>query len=326
MDAAPAAGAWLGLAAGVPGGLPIGIGEPLDRGDHGVDGVGEVVEIDVGEVVGGLVIVGAESVAGDGLGDDSLTGEREVVRAPEEVLFGVGIGDERGPVFGESWAEIAALPSGEPELRGADGGIGMADHLEFEIGDDGGQGNRRVLEKILVSLAAGFLAAEADEEDGAAGVRGERGERAGEFEDSGGAAGIVIGPVVDNFAVGSRAHAEVIEMPAEQDGLAGERGVGAAEQSKGIVGCGARGERDGLELSVFEAEGLELRGDIGGGDQLIVCGAAASAKGVGGEEGHFAVDVGGDVGGALGWALGCDLRQEQRGSEQDEAGEAAEHS
>ncbi len=128
-----------GPATGIPGGLPVGVGEPLDGGDHRLDGVGEVVEVDVGEVVGGLVIVGSEAVAGDGLGDDAVAGEVEVVRAPEEVLGGMRVGDERGAVAGESWAEVGALPSGEPELIGTDGGVGLADHLELEIGDDGGE-------------------------------------------------------------------------------------------------------------------------------------------------------------------------------------------
>ena len=161
----------------------------------------------MGEVVGGLVIVGSESVAGDGLGDDALAGEVEIVRALEEVLGGMRVGDERGSVFGESWAEVAALPSGEPELIGTDGRVGLADHLKLEIGDDGGQRQGRVREEILIALAAGFLTAEADEENAAAGLRGERAERAGQFEDGGGAAGIVIGSVVDDLA------GEVLRVP-----------------------------------------------------------------------------------------------------------------
>ncbi len=138
-------------------------------------------------------------------------------------------------------------------------------------------GKRRVSEEILIALAAGLLAAEADEDDGAAGMGGERAEGAGQLEDGGGAAGIVIGSVIDDLAGGSVARAEVIEVGAEQDGLRGERGIGAAEQGEGVVGGGAGGEWDGLEFGGFESEGLELRDDIGGGDELVVGGAAASA-------------------------------------------------
>ncbi len=82
------------------------------------------------------------------------------------------VGDERSSVFGESWTEVAALPSGEPELIATDGRVGLADHLKLQIGDDGGQRQGRMREEVLIALAAGFLAAEADEENGAAGMPG----------------------------------------------------------------------------------------------------------------------------------------------------------
>ena len=142
------------------------------------------------------------------------------------------------------------------------------------------------------------------------GRRGKRAEGAGELEDGGGAAGIVIGSVIDDLAGGGLAHAQVIEVRAEQDGLLGERGIGAAEQADGVVGGGAGRERDELELGGFESEGLELGDDVGGGDEFVVSGAAASAESVGGEERHFAANVGGDAGLGLGG--------EQGGGEQDE--------
>ena len=148
---------YSGSAAGVPGGLPVGAGKPFDGRDHGLDGVGQVVEVDVSEIVGGPVVVRAESVAGNGLGDDAAAGKVEVVRALEEVLGGMGIGDERRAVCGERGTEIGAFPSAKPELAGTDGAVGLADHLELEIGDDGWERRGRVVEEILVALAAGFL-------------------------------------------------------------------------------------------------------------------------------------------------------------------------
>jgi len=139
-------------------------------------------------------------------------------------------------------------------------------------------------EKIFVSLTAGFLAAEADEDDGAAGTGGKRSEGAGEFEDRGGAAGIVVGSVVNDLTGGGRARAKVIEVRAEQDGLLGERGIGATEQADGVVSGGAGAERDELDLGGIESEGLELGDDVGGGDLFVVGGAAASAQCVRGEE------------------------------------------
>jgi len=247
--------------------------------------VAEVGKVNVGKVVAGLVIVGAESVAGDRLGYDAATSKADIVRPLKEVLPRTRVSDERRSVAGESWAEIGALPSGEPELIGVDGMVGLADHLKLKIGDNGGERKRRMFEEILVALAAGFLTAEADEEDGAARALGKRAEGAGQLEDGGGAAGIVIGAVKDGFAAGAGergADAEMIEVGAEQDGLLGQFGIGATENREGVVGGGRvvyrpGVERDELNLSGFQTERLELGGDVGGGDEFVVGGAAASA-------------------------------------------------
>ena len=81
--------------------------------------------------------------------------------------------------------------------------------------------------------------------------------------------------MIDDLAGGGLVDAQVIEVRAEQDGLLGERGIGAAEQADGVVGGGAGREWDELELGGFESEGLELGDDVGGGDEFVVSGAAA---------------------------------------------------
>ena len=101
----------------------------------------------------------------------------------------------------------------------------------------------------------------------------------------------------------------------------GKCGIGAAEQGEGVVGgagrsaaqtgSGSRIERDALDLGGLQTEGLELRGDVGGGDKFVVRGAAASAQSVGGEERHFAVDVVGDVGGYWAWSRVAESRTRQ---------------
>ncbi len=123
---------WLGgglrdrlrLAAGVPLGLPCGVCEPADGGDHGGDGVGHVGEVDGADFVAGLVVVLVHAVAGDGVGDDALQGEGVVVGALEEELFGMGIVDEVGSVAGELGAEVGAVEAGEPEGAWGKGGVG----------------------------------------------------------------------------------------------------------------------------------------------------------------------------------------------------------
>ena len=53
-----------------------------------------------------------------------------------------------------------------------------------------------------------------------------------------------------------------------------------------------RGERNPLHLGALESKGLELRGHIGGRDQLVMGAAAASAQCAGGEKAHLAMHAG----------------------------------
>ena len=133
----------------------------------------------------------------------------------------MGIGDEVGAVAGEFGAEVGALEAGEPEGAGGDGGIGAADHLELEIGDDAGERDGRMREEGAVAEAPDLLRAEEGEDDGAARAWA-GGEDVGEGEDGGGAGGVVVGAVVDGVSgCVCGADAEVVEMGGEQDDLRG---------------------------------------------------------------------------------------------------------
>ncbi len=150
-------------------------------------------------LVAGLVVVLVQSVAGDGLGDDTLLCQRIVVRALEEMLRRVRVVDQVGAVFGELGAEVGAVEAGEPERSGGDGRVGTADHLELEVGDDAGEWDRRMREKGAVAEAAKLLRAEEGEDDGAARARA-GGEDVGQRKDGGGAGGVVVGAVVVGVA------------------------------------------------------------------------------------------------------------------------------
>ncbi len=110
-------------------------------------------EVDGAEFVAGLVVVLVEAEAGDGLGDDALESESVVVGALEEFFAGVGVVDEVRAVFCKFGAEIGAVEAGEPEGSGRDGGVGPANHLEFEVGDDAGEWDGRMREEGLVAEA-----------------------------------------------------------------------------------------------------------------------------------------------------------------------------
>lgn len=148
-------GVW--AATGVPLGLPGIPGEPADGADHGGDGVGHVGEVDGGEIVRDVVVVLVQAEAGDGVCDDALTGESDVVGALEELLLGVWIVDQVCTMFGEFRAEVGALVAGEPEGSGRDGGIGAADHLKFQVGDDAGEWCRRMREEGACAESANLF-------------------------------------------------------------------------------------------------------------------------------------------------------------------------
>ena len=57
-------------------------------------------EVDGADFVAGLVVVLVQTEAGYGVGDDALLRQCVVVRTMEELLFGVGIADQMGAVFG----------------------------------------------------------------------------------------------------------------------------------------------------------------------------------------------------------------------------------
>jgi len=281
------------------------------------------VEVEVGDVVGGLVVVGVETVAGDGVGDDAALGKGVVVRALEEVLVWVGVGGEGCAVLGQSCAEVGALVASEPEGAVGQERVGSANHLELEVGGDFVERQWGVVEEVSVAEAAEFLRPEEDEEDGAAGS-GAVGEGAGELEDGGGAGGIVIGAVEDAVAVDGVADAEVVEMGGEEDDFfgGGRRGgvLGAAEEGDGIPGVGADILVEALFVQVavhavaelgnggalyvaavflgdagerLEAEGLEEAGGELGGEVFVAGGGAAAVELVGGEVGFVGTDTGG---------------------------------
>ncbi len=100
----------------------------------------------------------------------------------------------------------------------------------------------------------------------------------------------------DNLAVRRLLRAEVIEVGADQYGLSGKRGIGAAQHGVSVVGDRARRQRNALELGLVEAQRLKLGYHVGGGYHLIARGAATPAHGVGGEERHRAAHMGRDLG------------------------------
>lgn len=222
---------WSGFGAGVPPGLPGGVAEPANGVEHGGDGGGHVGEVDGGDLVGGLVVVLVESEAGDGLGDDTEVGEVDVVGALEEVFGGVRIVDEVSTVSGELWAEVGAIEACEPEGSGGNGGVGAADHFELEVGDDGVERERGMLEEGASPEAAKFFRPEEGEGDGAAGVAA-GGEDVGEGEDCSGSGCVVVGSVVDAVRLagggvgdGVGGDSEVVEVRGEEDDFVLEDGV-----------------------------------------------------------------------------------------------------
>src|ERR1035437_6421188 len=113
-----------------------------------------MVEVDGGQLGRGLMVILVQPVAGDGLGDDALACEGDIVGALEEVLLGVRIGEDGGSVFDEFGTEVGAVVAGEPESSWGNGRVGAADHLELKVRDNGGERHGRTLEEAGVAESA----------------------------------------------------------------------------------------------------------------------------------------------------------------------------
>src|SRR5262249_23824306 len=93
-------------------------------------------EVEMRDVIAGTVIIRMQSEARYGLGDHSFQGERIIVRAGEEILFGMWISNQLGAMGGQLWSKVRALPATEPQFTGLDLWVGTADHLKLEVGRD----------------------------------------------------------------------------------------------------------------------------------------------------------------------------------------------
>src|SRR5215813_8624086 len=114
-------------------------------------------EVEMRDVVTGTVVVGMQSEARYGLGDDSFQRQRIIVRAGEEILFRMRIGNQPGAMGGQLWSQVRALPATEPQFTGLDFWVGAANHLELKVGGDIHQRNWRLLPEIDGSIATASL-------------------------------------------------------------------------------------------------------------------------------------------------------------------------
>src|SRR5262245_58092359 len=114
-------------------------------------------EVEMRNVVTGAVVVGMQSEARYGLGDNSFQSQRIIVRAGEEVLFRMRIGNQLGAMGGQLWSKVRTLPATEPQFTGLDLRVGTANHLELKVGGDIQQRNWRPLPEIDRSITTASL-------------------------------------------------------------------------------------------------------------------------------------------------------------------------
>ena len=119
--------------------------------------------------------------------------------------------------FGEEGGEVAVVEPGEVELREARalGVIRAAQLLEVDIGEGAGDGEERMLRVVPRAQVTELLAEQRDEHDGALGPGGEGRESVGNLDHRGGAAGVVVGAVIDVIAITGAANTQVIVVRGE---------------------------------------------------------------------------------------------------------------
>src|SRR6478672_884772 len=92
-----------------------------------------MLEVDMRDVVAGLVVVAVQSVAGDCLRHHTFLGESIVIGAGKEVLIWMGIARQAGSFCQKRGSEVRALPSGEPQFVQFYGGVRASQHFELQV-------------------------------------------------------------------------------------------------------------------------------------------------------------------------------------------------
>src|SRR5579862_7115483 len=117
-----------GLFTRSPARLPLRVGEPGDGPHHRSDRPVEMREVNAIELVAGLMVVGMQPEAGDGLSNDSPLGQVVVIRPPEEIFCRMRVGYQASPMLDKCRTQIASLKAGEPEIGRRR--VGASDHFK----------------------------------------------------------------------------------------------------------------------------------------------------------------------------------------------------
>src|SRR4029079_3689874 len=100
------------------------------------------------------------------MSNDALPCQRVVVGPLKEVLIGVWVENKFCSATSELGAEIRPIKSRQPKLLGFYGGVGSADHLEFEVCDKLFFGKWQIIDEVISADAAVLFATETYEIDG----------------------------------------------------------------------------------------------------------------------------------------------------------------
>src|SRR5215213_2999098 len=92
-------------------------------------------EVDRLYFIAGMVVVGVQAEAGNGVSNNSLPSERVIIRTLKKVFFRMWVLNKPGSSFREFGPEIGAFVARQPQLFRSDFRIRAADHLEFEVRD-----------------------------------------------------------------------------------------------------------------------------------------------------------------------------------------------
>src|SRR5215813_4701845 len=213
----------------------VGVSEPAHRLNQRLDRLRHEIEVEMGDVVVGLVVGGGSAPSSYGMRNYSSNCEGVVVGTFEEVLFRIGIVAEQGSVLYQSGTKVGAVPSGDQQLSFGHFWVLIADHLELDVGCDVVDGDGRVLAEVRGTQASKLLASIADKVDRSL-RSGTACECVCEFEDSDRAGGVVVRSVVDRVAVYRPCDSEMVEMGGEQNRLGVGAGIFAGKHGNGVVG------------------------------------------------------------------------------------------
>src|SRR3569832_1114008 len=108
------------------------------------------------------MIIRVQAEARDRVRNHAAQRERIIVRALEEMLLRMRIGNPRRSITRQRWAKVRTFEARQPECARCDFHIGPSEHFKLQVSDDLRERNQKIVDEVSRSGAAPLFATETD--------------------------------------------------------------------------------------------------------------------------------------------------------------------